>query len=75
MRLKVTLAKLRRERKRAVTIFLIFAFLSLGINLSLGDAVRTLPLLPVLYLAYALLTVLVVRRVMGRLDVINALRA
>jgi len=47
----------------------------LPVNLSLGDAVRILPLLPVLYFAYAMLTVLVVRRIMGRLDVVNALRA
>ncbi len=36
MRLKTALAKLRREKKRAVTIFLIFAFLSLGINFTLS---------------------------------------
>ncbi|WP_456395997.1 hypothetical protein, partial [Thermococcus sp.] len=36
MRLKVTLAKLRHERKRAVTVFLVFAFLSFGINFTLG---------------------------------------
>ncbi|MBP1911524.1 ABC transporter permease [Thermococcus stetteri] len=47
----------------------------LPVNLSLGDSLRILPPLPVLYVAYALFTVFVVRRVMGKLDVVKALRA
>ncbi|MDI3475229.1 MAG: hypothetical protein PWQ95_957 [Thermococcaceae archaeon] len=47
----------------------------LPVNVSLGDALQILPLLLVLYAAYALFTVLVVRRVMGKLDVVKALRA
>ncbi len=36
MRLRLALKKLRRERRRAVTVFVIFAFLSFGINFTLG---------------------------------------
>ncbi|ALM76107.1 hypothetical protein [Thermococcus barophilus] len=36
MRLRTTLAKLRREKRRAVTVFIIFAFLSIGINFTLS---------------------------------------
>lgn len=46
----------------------------LPVNISLGDALRVLPLLPALYVAYALITVLIVRRVMGKLEVVKALR-
>ncbi len=48
--------------------------LLLPVNLSLGDARKVLLLLPVFYAAYALLTVLIVRRVMRRLEVVKALR-
>ncbi|WP_461865026.1 ABC transporter permease [Thermococcus sp.] len=47
----------------------------LPVNLSLGDALKVLPLLSVLYVIYALFTVFIVRRVMKKLDVVKALRA
>ena len=47
----------------------------LPVNLSLGDALKILPLLPALYVLYALFTVLIVKRVMKRLDIVKALRA
>ncbi|WP_297500834.1 FtsX-like permease family protein, partial [Thermococcus sp.] len=47
----------------------------LPVNLSLGDALKVLPLFTALYVAYNIFTALIVRRVMGRLDVVKALRA
>ncbi len=47
----------------------------LPVNLSLGDALRVIPLFPALYVAYALFTVLIVKKVMKKLDVVKALRA
>ena len=47
----------------------------LPVNISLGDALKVLPLFTALYVAYALFTALIVRRVMRRLDVVKALRA
>ncbi|WP_099209431.1 ABC transporter permease [Thermococcus henrietii] len=47
----------------------------LPVNISLDDAFRVLPFLLALYVTYALLTVLIVRRVMGKLEVVKALRA
>ncbi|WP_056934558.1 ABC transporter permease [Thermococcus barophilus] len=47
----------------------------LPVNLSLRDAFSVLLLFPIFYATYALFTVLIVRRVMMKLDVIRALRS
>ena len=47
----------------------------LPVSLSPSDALKVLPLFPVLCIAYALFTMVIVRRVMKKLDVVKALRS